>query len=88
MTTGYLLFFLTLLIFGGSAVLALVWAISTGQMDNLSRDANSIFAADEPVGEMTDMVLWLPKKPSFSKPPAQGRCQAASQCTNRMRKIS
>ena len=88
MTTGYLLFFLTLLIFGGTAVLALVWAISTGQMDNLSRDANSIFAADEPVGEMTDMVLWPPKEPSFSKPPAQRRCQEVFQCKNRLRKIS
>jgi len=57
MSTGYLLFFLTLLIFGGGAVLALAWAISSGQMENLSADATSIFAADEPIGEMTDMVL-------------------------------
>ena len=57
MTTGYLLLILTLLIFGGAAVLALAWAISSGQMENLSRGANSIFASDEPIGEMTDMVL-------------------------------
>jgi hypothetical protein len=57
MSVGYLLFTLTFLMFGGAAVLALAWAISTGQMDNFSRGANSIFAADEPVGETTDMVL-------------------------------
>ncbi len=57
MTTGYLLFGLTLLIFGGAAVLALAWAISSGQLSNLSRGAESIFDADEPIGEMTDMVL-------------------------------
>jgi cbb3-type cytochrome oxidase maturation protein len=57
MTVGYLLFFLTLAIFGGAAVLALAWAISSGQMDDVSAGANSIFAADEPIGEMTDTVL-------------------------------
>ena len=62
MTAGYVLFFLTLLIFGGAAVLALAWAISTGQMSLESADegANSIFGADEPIGEMTDMVLNQP----------------------------
>ena len=60
MTAGYLLFLLTLVIFGGAAVLALAWAISSGQMDNVSSGANSIFAADEPVGEMTDIVLNTP----------------------------
>ena len=58
MTTAYLLFLLTLMIFGGAAVLALAWAISSGQMvRNLSRGGNSIFAVDEPIGETTDMVL-------------------------------
>jgi len=62
MTAGYLLFFLTLIIFGGAAVLALAWAISSGQMtlENVAADAESIFGADEPIGEMTDMVLNLP----------------------------
>jgi hypothetical protein len=61
MSTAYLLFLLTLLIFGGTAVLALAWAISSGQMMwNLSRGGNSIFAADEPIGEMTDKVLGAP----------------------------
>jgi len=62
MTAGYLLFFLTLIIFGGAAVLALAWAISSGQMQNVSAGANSIFAADEPIGEMTDMVLNTPNR--------------------------
>jgi hypothetical protein len=57
MTSGYVLFFLTLVIFGGAAVLAFAWAISSGQMANVSHGANSIFDADEPIGEMTDMVL-------------------------------
>ena len=57
MTAGYLLFLLTLVIFGGAAVLALAWAISSGQMENVSAGANSIFAADEPIGEVTDTAL-------------------------------
>jgi hypothetical protein len=57
MTVGYLLFLLTLVNFGGAAVLALARAISSGQMENVSAGANSIFAADEPIGEMTDTVL-------------------------------
>jgi hypothetical protein len=58
MTTAYLLFLLTLLILGGGAVLALAWAISAGHLQNTSQVGNSIFAADEPIGEMTDMVLY------------------------------
>jgi cbb3-type cytochrome oxidase maturation protein len=63
MTAGYLLFVLTLTIFGGAAVLALAWAISSGQFDNVSDGANSIFGADEPIGEMTDIVLATDLKP-------------------------
>lgn len=77
MTTGYLLFFLTLLIFGGAAVLALIWAISSGQMENMSRGANSIFDVDEPVGEMTDMVLSPPDGPCFGEPLRHRRYQEA-----------
>jgi nitrogen fixation-related uncharacterized protein len=69
MTTGYVLFGLTLLIFGSAAVLALAWAISSGQMENMSRGANSIFGADEPVGEMTDMVLNVPAEDAPRKTP-------------------
>jgi cbb3-type cytochrome oxidase maturation protein len=75
MTAGYLLFFLTLLIFGGAAVLALAWAISSGQMENLSRGAESIFDADEPIGEMTDMVLNVPLTPNPS-PGGRGGSEA------------
>jgi hypothetical protein len=60
MTPGYLLFLLTLVIFGGAAVLALAWAISSGQMENVSAGANSIFGPDEPIGEMTDTALGQP----------------------------
>jgi nitrogen fixation-related uncharacterized protein len=69
MTTGYLLFGLTLLIFGGAAVLALAWAISSGQLSNFSRGADSIFDADEPIGEMTDMVLNVPENTDPRKTP-------------------
>jgi len=74
MTVGYLLFLLTLVNFGGGAVLALAWAISSGQMENVSAGANSIFGADEPIGEMTDTVLMSPSTSADSRRSARERC--------------
>lgn len=44
----------SIVLFGGAAVLALGWAFRSGQFDNFERSARSIFAPDEPIGEMTD----------------------------------
>jgi cbb3-type cytochrome oxidase maturation protein len=43
-----------MLIFGGSAVCALVWAIRNGQMSDFKAGAESIFDDEEPVGKPTD----------------------------------
>jgi cbb3-type cytochrome oxidase maturation protein len=50
----YLLIWGSTLVFGGSAVWALVWAIRNGQMSNLKAGAESIFDEEEPVGRPTD----------------------------------
>lgn len=42
------------IVLGSSAVMALVWAIKTGQMADFSGAARSIFDDDEPVGRQTD----------------------------------
>ena len=42
------------LLFSGAAVLALGWALRSGQFENFERGARSIFDPDEPVGEPTD----------------------------------
>jgi cbb3-type cytochrome oxidase maturation protein len=44
----------SIVLFGGATVLALGWAFRSGQFDNFQKDAQSIFDADEPVGEITD----------------------------------
>jgi nitrogen fixation-related uncharacterized protein len=44
----------SIVLFGGSAVLALGWAFRSGQFDNFQQGALSIFGPDEPVGEVTD----------------------------------
>jgi cbb3-type cytochrome oxidase maturation protein len=48
---------LSLVLFGGAAVLALAWAVEKGQFRNFQRAAESIFDADEPVGRPTDRAL-------------------------------
>lgn len=40
--------------FGAAAVLALSWAVRSGQFDNFQAGAESIFDPDEPIGEPTD----------------------------------
>jgi cbb3-type cytochrome oxidase maturation protein len=41
-------------LFGGAVVLAMGWAVRSGQFENFGRGARSIFGPDEPVGEPTD----------------------------------
>ncbi len=48
------LVFGSVVLFGGAVVLALGWALRTGQFDNFQQGAASIFGPDEPVGEPTD----------------------------------
>ncbi|VTS02473.1 cbb3-type cytochrome oxidase assembly protein CcoS [Tuwongella immobilis] len=43
--------------FGGAAIWALAWAVRVGEFENFHRGANSIFDADEPVGQPTDDTL-------------------------------
>jgi nitrogen fixation-related uncharacterized protein len=50
----YLLIWGSMLLFGASAVWALVWAIRHGEMSNFKAGAESIFDDDEPVGRPTD----------------------------------
>jgi len=54
MTLVYVVIWSSALILGVSAVWALVWAIRSGQFDDLRQGALSIFDDDEPVGKPTD----------------------------------
>jgi nitrogen fixation-related uncharacterized protein len=44
-----------LVLLTGSALLALRWALRTGQLRNPAKAALQIFDDEEPVGEMTDL---------------------------------
>lgn len=50
----YLLIWGSMLVFGSTAVWALVWAIRSGQLSEFRKGALSIFDEEEPVGEATD----------------------------------
>ncbi len=54
MTQLLIAVFGTALVLGALAILALAWAIRTGQFDDFRDGAASIFDEEEPVGEMTD----------------------------------
>ena len=54
MTFVYVLMWACMLLFGASAIWALVWAIRTGQMSNLNQAAATIFDDEEPIGRTTD----------------------------------
>jgi hypothetical protein len=45
-----------MVIFGASAMWALVWAVRNGVMHNFRAGAYSLFDADEPVGRPTDSL--------------------------------
>jgi cbb3-type cytochrome oxidase maturation protein len=54
MNLFYGLLFGSMFVFGGVVLYSLYWAARTGQFTNLQRGAESIFDADEPVGQTTD----------------------------------
>ena len=54
MTFAYVLMWGCMIVFGASAVWALVWAIRSGEFNNLAEGAASIFDDEEPIGRMTD----------------------------------
>jgi nitrogen fixation-related uncharacterized protein len=51
----YLLIWGSTIIFGASAVWALVWAVRHGELSNFKAGAESIFDEEEPVGRQTDV---------------------------------
>ena len=54
MTNLLIFIWILAILLGGSAVAGLVWALVTGQLNNLQGTATSIFDEDEPVGTVTD----------------------------------
>jgi cbb3-type cytochrome oxidase maturation protein len=54
MAPVYIVLYGFAIVFGASAVAALVWAVRTGQMRDFQRGAASIFDNDEPIGKVTD----------------------------------
>jgi hypothetical protein len=61
MKLAYLLIWGSMIVFGASAVWALVSAIQKGEMRDFHEGARSIFDSDEPVGKLTDA---FPDEPS------------------------
>ncbi len=55
MTYYYILVFGILLLFAGTVIWALWWAIRGGQYSDFEKGAASIFDEDEPIGEVTDV---------------------------------
>lgn len=55
MSTAYILIWGCMLLFGGSAICALMWAIRSGQLSGSQDGANSIFDVAEPIGKPTDV---------------------------------
>lgn len=54
MRVVHLLIWGSMLVFGSSAVWALVWAIRSGEMSDIRGGAESVFDEDEPPGHPTD----------------------------------
>lgn len=54
MTLVYATIWGAVVLFGVTAVAALAWAVSRGQMQDPADGARSIFDDEEPVGVMTD----------------------------------
>ncbi len=57
MMAAYFLIGMSMLILGGSAVLAFFWAARDGQFQNMRGGAQVIFDEDEPIGTPTDMIF-------------------------------
>lgn len=62
--SSYIIAFVIALLITSSAVVALRWAVKTGQFRNFDKGAESIFDDDEPLGQPQDS---FPGK----KPPAK-----------------
>ena len=54
MTVAYILIWGCMLVFGSSAVLALIWAVQSGQFRDPKKAAATIFDDEEPIGQITD----------------------------------
>jgi cbb3-type cytochrome oxidase maturation protein len=54
MITGFFLLVGGMVVFGGSALLAICWAFRNGQLRDLPGASRTIFDDDEPVGTPTD----------------------------------
>lgn len=54
MTAGIILLVGGLVFLSGSALAAFYWSVKSGQLDNLTDAARTIFDDDEPVGTATD----------------------------------
>jgi nitrogen fixation-related uncharacterized protein len=54
MTPIYIAIYGFTVIFGATAIVALVWAIRRGQMESFRKNARSIFDSGEPIGRATD----------------------------------
>ncbi len=52
--TVFITIWFFMVVLGLTAVGALVWAIQSGQLKNISSGAKSIFDDDEPIGATTD----------------------------------
>jgi cbb3-type cytochrome oxidase maturation protein len=63
MTVYYLIVFGSLFCLTGSALLALRWALRSGQFQHLSRTALQIFDEEEPVGRCADRFPGEPPHP-------------------------
>jgi len=53
---------LSIVFFGGAAVLAFSWAVKDGQFTNFERASRAIFDPDEPLGEITDRFPGAPDR--------------------------
>ncbi len=54
MTNTLIFIWTVILLMGSSSVVALIWAVTSGQLSEFQNGATSIFDCDEPIGEMTD----------------------------------
>ncbi|GMU23190.1 MAG: hypothetical protein AMXMBFR13_32730 [Phycisphaerae bacterium] len=76
LTVYYVLVFGAILLFGGSVIWALWWALRGGQFSDFARGATSIFDADEPIGKVTDSFpnqKLDPEDPMDGETPPTGR---------------
>lgn len=68
MTAVHLLIWFFMVLLGASAVLALVWAVRSGQLARFQAGATSIFDEDEPIGCPTDAFPQRETPMNLNKP--------------------